>query len=109
MATYATGDILLLNFPYASGTGGVLRPGLVLLDAGDIDVLVAKITTRTHRSPFELALTDWRGAGLRVPSTVRLHKLATAEKTCVIRRVGKLTPVDHQSVSAILKSIFASW
>jgi mRNA interferase MazF len=109
MTTYATGEIVLVDFPYSGGARAVLRPALVLLDAGDDDFMAARITTQVHSSSYEHPIADWRGTGLRAPSIIRLHKIATLRKTDVVKRIGKLTALDHQSVSAILKSMFASW
>lgn len=109
MTTYAPGEILLVDFPYVSGATSVLRPALVLLDAGDNDVLMARVTTQVHRSPYDLEIIDWRGAGLRAASYIRLHKLVTAEKLCVQRALGSLKPGDHQRVASVLRSTFATW
>ena len=107
--TYAPGDLLLVDFPLVSGTASILRPALVILDSGDSDVLLARITTQPHQSPFDLAINDWKGAGLRAASFIRLHKLATSEKACVHRQLGKLQANDHQSVGAVLRSAFLNW
>jgi mRNA interferase MazF len=107
--SFRPGDLLLLDFPFTGGVQAKVRPGLVLLDNGDADVLVARITTRVPMTPFEVQLTDWQQAGLLRPSTVRLHKLIAAEKTTVIRRIGQLTLGDHQRVAAVLNQMFANW
>jgi hypothetical protein len=39
MTTYQPGEILLVRFPYVSGTRQSLRPALVVLDTGDSDGL----------------------------------------------------------------------
>jgi mRNA interferase MazF len=107
--TYASGDVLLVDFPLVSGTTSLLRPALVVLDTGDSDVLLARITTQAHQSPFDLAINDWKGAGLRAVSYIRLHKLATSDKACVHRHLGKLQVADHQRVAAVFRATFANW
>ncbi|HEX5103519.1 MAG TPA: type II toxin-antitoxin system PemK/MazF family toxin [Pirellulaceae bacterium] len=109
MTTYAPGEIVLVDFPFVSGAAAALRPALVVLDTGDSDVVLARITTKSHTSGHDVAIADWRGAGLRAASFVRLHKLATAEKPTVFKRLGSLQPPDHQRVAAILKGMFNSW
>lgn len=109
MTIYAPGEILLVDFPYVSGATSVLRPALVLLDTGDSDVVMARVTTQVRHSPFDLEIADWRGAGLRAASFVRLHKLVTAEKSCIQRALGSLQPADHQKVAGVLRSTFANW
>lgn len=106
---YQAGDIVLIDFPFTVGTRFKLRPALVLLDARDADILVARITSHTATTPYEVSLTNWRQAGLNAPSTVRLQKLATLEKILVVRMLGRLEPGDHQRVSAALKQMFGAW
>jgi mRNA interferase MazF len=109
MTTYQRGEILLVRFPYVSGTKQSLRPALVVLDTGDSDVLLARITTQIHRTPHDIAIADWKGAGLLVASNVRLHKLATLEKRLVDRQLGHLQATDQQNIGAVLRSLFAGW
>ncbi len=106
---YQAGDLVLVNFPFTVGTQSKLRPALVVLDARDADILVARITTQTVKTPYDVLLTNWRQAGLLAPSTVRLHKLATLEKVLVDRMLGQLELGDHQKVSAVLQQMFGAW
>ncbi|MGH7172169.1 MAG: type II toxin-antitoxin system PemK/MazF family toxin [Gemmataceae bacterium] len=106
---YQASDVLLVDFPFTVGTRSKLRPALVLLDAGDADILVARITTRAVTTAYEVPLMDWRQAGLNAPSAVRLHKLAALEKIMVDRVLGRLEPRDRQKVSAVLQQMFGAW
>jgi mRNA interferase MazF len=106
---YQAGDVVLVDFPFTGGTQTKLRPALVLLDAGDADILVARVTTQSVATPYDIPLTDWRRAGLIAPSAVRLHKLATLEKILVDRLLGRLEPGDRQGISAILQQMFGAW
>jgi mRNA interferase MazF len=109
MTTFGPGELVLVDFPFVSGATGVVRPALVILDAGDSDVVLARVTTQAHVTALDVAISDWLGAGLRAASYVRLHKLVTAEKSRVIRRLGALLGPDRQQVSAVLKSTFSAW
>jgi mRNA interferase MazF len=93
---YQAGDVVLVDFPFTVGGRSKLRPAVVLLDTGDADILVARMTTRAVATPYDVSLIDWRQTGLNAPSTVRLHKLATLEKVLVDRVLGRLEPGDHQ-------------
>jgi mRNA interferase MazF len=106
---YQAGDVVLIDFPFTTGSQSKLRPALVLLDAGDPDILIARITTQSDSTPYDVSFTDWRLAGLLAPSTVRLHKLVTAAKIRVNRVLGRLEPADHQKVSAVLQQTFGAW
>jgi mRNA interferase MazF len=75
---------------------------LVLLDTGDDDILVARITAQVRQDDFDCELKNWADAGLRVPSTVRLHKLATLKKTLVERTLGRLSSADADCICQTL-------
>ena len=109
MPPYKPGDVVLVRFPFTSGAGSKQRPGLVILDTGDDDLLVARITTHSSSTAFDVPVTDWRGAGLLAPSNVRLHKLATLEKSDIHRTLGHLLETDHQSVALVLRRMLAQW
>ncbi|MEK7403765.1 MAG: type II toxin-antitoxin system PemK/MazF family toxin [Acidobacteriota bacterium] len=104
---FEPGDLVLLAFPFTSETGAKQRPALVLLDTGDEDLLVARITGQYHATPFDVALSDWAAAGLMAPSSVRLHKMAAVEKRLVRRKLGHLQAPDWSQVRAALRQIFS--
>jgi mRNA interferase MazF len=103
---FERGEIVLLAFPFSSGSDVKQRPGLVLLDSGDQDVLVARVTTQTIRSSYDVAIRDWTAAGLLAPSVVRLDKLATVERTLVRRLLGHLSDADRSAMQAVLRQEF---
>ncbi len=106
METYNVGDILLLKFPFSSEQETKRRPALVVLDVGDDDVLVARIPTRDSKFKFDVVLMQWKQAGLKAPSVVRLHKLATLEKSLVDRKLGHLPAEDWNAIRQVLKDLF---
>jgi mRNA interferase MazF len=106
---YQAGELVLIDFPFTTGAQSKVRPALVLLDSGDADVLVARITTQSVTTLYDVPLTDWQQAGLLAPSAVRLHKLVTSAKHRVNRVLGRLTPGDHQKISAVLMQTFGAW
>ena len=75
-----TGTIVLLKFTFADGINYKRRPALVLKDFDDGDLLVCRITSKIYTSKFDIYLDDWIKFGLRLPSVVRVHKMATLEK-----------------------------
>lgn len=108
--TYSPGEIVLVLFPFVSGGQAKKRAAVVLVDNGDADILVARVTSKPPRlSPYEVVVADWKGAGLQLPSVVRLHKMATLEKTEIVRPLGFLRPLDRQQVSMVLNKMFANW
>jgi len=108
MQNYRFGEVVLLAFPFASRREVKRRPALVLLDTGNADILVARITSRDVDTDYDVRLADWDQAGLLLPSVIRLHKLATLQKSLVERQLGTLTQEDLSKVSAKIQQIFAS-
>lgn len=106
---YQPGDVVLVDFPFTVSGPGKPRPALVILDTGDADVVLARVTTQAPNTPFDVTISGWPQAGLLAPSTVRLHKLATLAKTGVRRHLGSLVVSDRQRVAAVLQQIAASW
>jgi len=84
------------------------RPGLVLLDAGDDDIVVARVTSQPPQAPFDVQILEWKQAGLLLPSVVRLDKVATLEKRLVGRRLGFLMQADWQRVRAKTHDLWLS-
>jgi mRNA interferase MazF len=93
--TASPGEIWVADIPFTVQTGFKARPVLILwLDAQD--AVVASITTASPRSSTDIALHDWRAAGLRAPSTVRLSRLATLDSDLLQRCLGRVTDADAQ-------------
>ncbi len=107
MTTWRPGDVVLLLYPFTSGDRVKKRPALVLLDTDDADVVVARITSQIVRDTFDVALIQWRQAGLLAPSIVRVHKLLTIEKALIQQRLGALTPDDWARVRAAIQRLWA--
>jgi hypothetical protein len=49
----------------------------------------------------DLLLSDWRLAGLRVPSTVRLSRLDCLEHALLIHKLGSISATDAAQVKAV--------
>ncbi|MGI8981239.1 MAG: type II toxin-antitoxin system PemK/MazF family toxin [Pirellulaceae bacterium] len=109
MTIYKPGQIVLVTFPFTTGSTAKNRPALVLVDHGDNDFLLARITTQPHSTATDCPIQDWRGAGLLAPSIARLCKLATLDKSLVKRVIGALQPGDKLAAKAMLQSLFNSW
>ena len=79
--------------------------------SGDDDLLVVPITSQPARVTADVVLSDWQRAGLKLPSTVRMEKLATIEKSCVARKLGVLPSNAlarvRETLAALFKQILA--
>ena len=109
MISYQAGDLILVDFPFAGGKQVKTRPALVILDTGDADFVAARVTTQAVSASQDVPISDWQGAGLLAASIVRLHKLATLEKSLVRRVLGSLQPADRKQVSAVMKQHYGTW
>jgi mRNA interferase MazF len=109
MTSYQTGDLLLVDFPMTSSGPGKPRPALVILDTGDADVMLARVTSQSRNTPYDVPIIDWKKSGLLAPSIVRLHKIATVAKTRVQRVLGTLEATDRQQIRTVLQQVAATW
>ena len=106
MPAHNQGEVLLAWLVFSDGQGAKRRPVLVVHDFGDDDLLVVPITSQRARVATDLILLDWKSAGLKLPSTVRVEKLATIEKSCVARKLGVLPSAELVRVKETLAAVF---
>jgi len=97
MPAYKRGEVLLAWLVFSDGQGAKRRPVLVIHDFGDDDLLVVPITSQHARVQTDLILPNWKNAGLKLPSIVRVEKLATIAKSSVgrfrrLNRTGSRKP-----------------
>lgn len=104
--TLQTGDVVLIRMQFHQVQGSKIRPALVLLDTGDEDIVAAPITSQPRSTEFDLSLLDWRPAGLNVPSSCRLHKLAVLSKSEVVRKLGSCSAADRDALHERLCAAF---
>ncbi|MEI6779298.1 MAG: type II toxin-antitoxin system PemK/MazF family toxin [Verrucomicrobiota bacterium] len=95
--------MLLVSLVFSSQAGNKQRPVVVVYDSVDADLLAAPITSHVARTSFDVTVIQWQRAGLRLPSVVRVDKLATIERTTIVRQLGKMTPSDWGSITAALR------
>jgi len=105
MTTYNPGDVIYAWLQYVDYPEGKRRPLLVVLDAGDQDVVVARITGHPPRDAYDIRITQLTSAGLPKASTIRLSKIATIPRATIIKKLGKLSSADRDSVRHILQNI----
>jgi mRNA interferase MazF len=104
MKKFEIGNIVLLKFPYTDKIDYKRRPALVIKDFEDEDTLVCRITSKIYHSKYDIYLNDWAAFGLKLPSVVRVHKLATLETDIIETLMGQ---IDNETLS-IVKEIYQS-
>ncbi len=107
MTKFRAGDIVSVEFPFSDLQTRKRRPGLVLV-AGDVDLLIARMTTRPPRDPSDVVLNHWAEIGLPRASTVRLTRLATVDRRLVRHNIGRLHPEDSQAVAQAWQQLAAN-
>jgi mRNA interferase MazF len=104
--SFSPGDVLLVPVVFSDSSGHKRRPVVIVYDNGDADLLVAPVTSQSARSARDVPVVNWQRAGLRLPSIVRLEKLATVEKSTVVRKMGRLAPDDWENMRTVLQQLF---
>jgi len=99
MTSFEFGDVVLVHFPQSGTAARKQRPGIVVLDIGDADLVIAPITSKARSHVGDLALANLSGTGLIRPSWVRLAKVATLLKTDLVRALGRLSSPDRTLVA----------
>lgn len=80
---------------------------MVVYDAGDQDILVARITTQEHLTLADYKILEWQKCGLLAESYIRLGKQATIEKQYILKPLGKLETEETRAIKGILKKMLS--
>ena len=99
------GDIVLLKFPFTDGTTHKRRPALIINDFGDGDIIVCRITSQIYKSRNDIYINDWQESGLKLPSVIRVHKIATLEKNLVEKTMGRINDSIRKDIQDIIKRL----
>ncbi len=84
------GDVVLLKFPFTNRKKFKRRPALIINDFDDGDIIVCRITSQLYKTKHDVEIDNWEASGLKLPSVIRVHKLATLEKGMVELIMGKI-------------------
>jgi mRNA interferase MazF len=99
------GETWVCRFPFTSGRGAKARPVLVIRDL-EADCLVCRITSMPHYGFLDYAANDSKSAGLDRPSTIRLSRLVTIEKSLLRVRIGSLSDADREAIRSLWNDKF---
>lgn len=94
MGTFATGQVVIVHFPFSDLTASKLRPAVVLAAAGRGDWILCQITSKSYGDDKAIALNDadFARGSLRLASFVRPGKLFTAHGSLIANQAGELKP-----------------
>lgn len=109
------GKVVLVPFPFDDLTTVKVRPAVCLTNpiGPHRHVILAFITSRVLVELLETDVTidsahpDFAATGLRVSSTLRLHRLMTVTTSLIRRELGVLSPLLQVKVADKLRQLFA--
>ena len=99
------GDIVLLRFPFTDGLTFKRRPALIIKDYLDGDIIACRVTSQIYNTKYDVYIDDWKKVGLKLPSTIRVHKIATLEKSMVEMIMGKIDEASKANIRKILLTL----
>ncbi|MFQ5823141.1 MAG: type II toxin-antitoxin system PemK/MazF family toxin [bacterium] len=108
------GKIVLVPFPFNDLSSVKLRPAACLTNpiSPHRHVVLAFITSQTPDDILESDIVlnssrdDFNTTGLRVSSTIRLHRLMTVSASIIERELGELSPQMQVEVNKKLRKLF---
>jgi mRNA interferase MazF len=109
MTSFDFGDVVLIHFPQSGSTARKKRPGIVVLDIGDADIVIAPVTSKARSHSGDFPLSDLQGTGLIRSSWVRLAKVATLLKSDVTRELGRLSSVDRNQIAQNWQAVYSGF
>jgi len=109
------GDVILVNYPFASGTGSKVRPAVVIQtdrnNARLDNTIIAQLTSRTRSARteptqllIEAASAAGQQAGLLIDSALSCENLYTVRQDIIVRKIGTLPDSLMPQVAACLKA-----
>ena len=109
--TFESLDVVVVPFPFTDRRATKRRPTLIVSSANFNQTheqsILAMITSAGSDWPSDVAIQDWREAGLNVPCKVRF-KLFTLDATLIVRKLGTLSERDGEGVKKALGRVLAS-
>lgn len=99
------GDIVLLKFPFTDGATFKRRPALIINDFDDGDVVVCRITSQIYKTNNDIFIDYWKKSGLKLPSVIRVHKIATLDKEIVEIVMGQIDNQLKEKVRTIISKL----
>lgn len=109
------GKVVLVPFPFDDLSATKVRPAVCLTNpiGSYRHVVLAFITSQIPADLLETDIVldsnhpDFANAGLRKPSTLRLHQVMTAKTSLILRELGVLSDDTQAQISQKLCSLFS--
>ena len=106
--------VVLVQFPFDDFSGAKVRQAVCLTEpiGPHQHLILAFVTSRVPASPLNTDLVidssdaDFAATGLRVSSTLRLHRLMTVPRALLRRELGVLSPAKQAQLQERLRELF---
>ena len=104
--------IVLVPFPFDDLSQAKVRPAVCLTSEiqpyGHVAFITSQIPSKRSNTDFVINHTDGDFAlnGLKVSSTIRLHRLMTVSKALIRRELGELSPRQRSEIDIRLRALF---
>ena len=105
MTKYRFGDIVFANF-YQTDGNRKQRPALLILDAGDDDIVLAPITTTERKNKGDYKIKNWQQSGLLLNSWIRLAKISCLSKSDINQKLGIFSVEDKKQIVSIWNKLY---
>ena len=99
------GGIVLLKFPFTDESSFKRRPALIIQDSRDGDIIVCRITSQIYYSDYDLLIKEWQKSGLKLPSVIRIHKIATLNKNLIEFKMGNISSTLKGRIKEVIAKI----
>ena len=106
--------VVLVPFPFDDLSATKVRPAICLTQpiGPHQHVVLAFITSREVKKPLDTDFVinnydpDFAATGLKVTSTLRLHRMMTVTASFILRELGRVTPKMQKEVENRLQLLF---
>ena len=106
-------DVVLISFPFSDLSASKKRPALVISNDGfnsrSEDVICCLITSNPEEVPHSVFISnkDVESGNLEFDSKVKPYKLFTADKTLIVKVLGRLNSEKFASVVKEINKIIS--
>ena len=99
------GSIILIPFPFTDLKGSKIRPAIVLCQS-ELDVTICFITSELRwKTECDVSIFPCKDNGLKVPSLIRVGKIATINSDLVLGELGELSNSEIRELNNGLKQL----
>lgn len=103
---YNVGEVWWTHFPFEEINDEKHRPAIII-DDETIAILAMYVTSQDKNNPFNVEITDWREAGLVVPSWARIDKIVKMAEWRMDRKIGDLSQRDSIKIMQLVSEIIS--